>query len=271
MSEDSIDKAVAATKEAVKVSVAAEEHPSLRIFLESHPPSKSLAVAETWHPIHRHGVTRYQIGMPEISLYCENDKCNGSRIFRCDDGLSLKDDWDWYFRTFICSNCGTEWKSFALAFKVDPKKPGVVTAYKYGELPVFGPRVPEKLKKLVGSDRDLFFSGLRCEAQGLGIAAFSYYRRVVEDRKNKLLDQLIKVTKTVDPSNQIIQEFEAAKEETQFTKAIDSIKGSFPQSLLIEGQNPLKLLYNALSQGIHDPPTRSVLRSHKESALFCLS
>ena len=45
---------------------------------------------------------------------------------------------------------------------------------------------------------------------------------------------------------------EAAKSETQFSKALASVKDAMPQSLLINGHNPLTLLHSALSDGLHD-------------------
>jgi hypothetical protein len=38
----------------------------------------------------------------------------------------------------------------------------------------------------------------------------------------------------------------------EFSKAVESAKDAIPQSLLINGQNPLTLLYSALSIGIHE-------------------
>jgi len=242
-----------ASEEVTQTPAEEPSPPSFGQFLESSPPSQDVTVRA---PLKlnrpQYGDNYFEVDTPAISLHCENEKCQGPRIFRCDDTLRVRKTWKYSYVTYACSNCKQQTKTYSLAHNVGPSTDNEFLAYKFGELPVFGPLVPEKLKKLVGRDRDIFFRGLRCEAQGLGIGAFAYYRRVVEDRKNKLLDQLIKVTKTVDPSNKIIDEFEAAKAETQFTKAIDNIKGSFPQSLLIEGKNPLKLLHQALSQGIHD-------------------
>jgi len=39
--------------------------------------------------------------------------------------------------------------------------------------------------------------------------------------------------------------------ETQFSKAIETIKAAIPESLLIDGHNPLTLLHDALSEGLH--------------------
>jgi hypothetical protein len=49
----------------------------------------------------------------------------------------------------------------------------------------------------------------------------------------------------------LLKELEDAKLETQFTKAVDSIKHGISQALLVDGHNPLTLLHSALSDGLH--------------------
>jgi hypothetical protein len=49
----------------------------------------------------------------------------------------------------------------------------------------------------------------------------------------------------------MITGLEDARKETQFSKAIETIKPGVPQALLIDGHNPLTLLHNALSEGMH--------------------
>lgn len=104
---------------------------------------------------------------------------------------------------------------------------------------------------LIGGDRDLFLQGRRCELQGLGIGAFTYYRRVIEDQRNRIFDEIIRVLEKTDPSNKVIAEIKAAKNEQQFSKSIDAIKNALPSSLLVNGQNPLRLLHSAFSEGVH--------------------
>jgi hypothetical protein len=43
----------------------------------------------------------------------------------------------------------------------------------------------------------------------------------------------------------------AAKNETQFTRAVEVVKHGIPQALLVNGHNPLTLLHKALSEGLH--------------------
>ncbi|KUP02129.1 hypothetical protein AR274_19730 [Stenotrophomonas maltophilia] len=49
----------------------------------------------------------------------------------------------------------------------------------------------------------------------------------------------------------IIPELERAKNETQFSTSLDTIKHALPSSLLVNGHNPIQLLHSALSQGLH--------------------
>jgi hypothetical protein len=46
--------------------------------------------------------------------------------------------------------------------------------------------------------------------------------------------------------------FSDAANERQFSKAIEMVKDGIPTSLLIEGHNPLTLLHDMLSDGIHE-------------------
>ena len=132
-------------------------------------------------------------------------------------------------------------------------KPGRLSGeiYKYGEHPSFGPPVPAKVISLVGPERDYFLKGRRSESQGLGIAAFAYYRRVIENQKNRLFDEIIRVSAKVGADPEILADLEKAKLEIQFSKAISEIKHGLLQVLLMNGHNPLGLLHSALSEGLH--------------------
>jgi len=105
--------------------------------------------------------------------------------------------------------------------------------------------------KLVGVDRELFLQGRRAELRGLGIGAFAYYRRVVEEQKGRIIEEIGKVALKIKPSRETEELFEKAKAETQFSSAVDLIRSAIPESLLIDGHNPLTLLHSALSEGLH--------------------
>ena len=68
---------------------------------------------------------------------------------------------------------------------------GLLGVMKLGEDPPYSPLVPTRLVELIKPDRECFLQGWRAESLGMGIGAFTYYRRVVERQKNRLFDQLI--------------------------------------------------------------------------------
>jgi hypothetical protein len=104
---------------------------------------------------------------------------------------------------------------------------------------------------LLGPDREHFLKGRRAENQGMGLGAFAYYRRVVENQKNRIVDQIIRVARRIDATHDMIADLEKAKVETQFSTAVGVIKHRLPSALLINGHNPLTLLHSALSEGLH--------------------
>lgn len=222
-------------------------------FLTEYPPGTELTVAQLVVPDPSSPNLAY-LNTPDIRLECHSPECGGPRRFRrLDGGGGLRrDNVEWVFLHFICRNCHASEKTMAL--KISPMKGGSDgKVLKLAETPPFGPRIPSRVITLIGPDRDLFLKGWRAESQSLGIGAFGYYRRVIENQKNRLLDEIIRVgTKLGAPPEQLA-ELEAAKGETQFRKAIESIKHGVPKELMLEGHhNPLTLLHSALSEGLHD-------------------
>jgi hypothetical protein len=156
-----------------------------------------------------------------------------------------------HFVIYTCSNCRRSLKLFALSLRRDaPHMSGI--ALKLGEDPPFGPVTPARLLRLIQDDREIFLKGRRCENQGLGVGAFAYYRRVVENQRNRIFDKIIEVSRRLQAPAEAIAELEAAKQEHQFKAAIEHIKHGLPQALLIDGHNPLILLHTALSDGLHE-------------------
>lgn len=223
-------------------------------FLESTPPSSVTKITKLTETKQHPSYQTYELLTPEIQLHCPDDACNGTRFFRYSDDSELKipkGRYEFLYISYTCSNCRKTQKTFSLAARRD-RDAESGQCYKFGELPVYGPPTPPRLIQLIGPDRDLFLKGRRCENQGLGIGAFVYYRRVVENQKNRILEEIIKVSKKLSIPTSMITILEAAKAETQFSKALASVKDAMPQVLLINGHNPLTLLHSALSEGLHD-------------------
>ena len=98
----------------------------------------------------------------------------------------------------------------------------------------------------------MFLKGCNCENQGLGIGAFTYYRRVVENQKNRILGEIVKVSEKIGVSENEIDTLREAIKETQFSKALKMVKDVMPEKLRIDGHSPILLLHRALSRGVHE-------------------
>jgi hypothetical protein len=223
-------------------------------FLEDVPPSQqrkvTKLVVEKKYPS---GSRYYELATPELQLHCSSVPCNGLRFFRFSEGeigVSKTQTRMLTYMTYTCSNCRRTKKMFSIYAVVDADW-ATGTCYKFGEFPAYGPPTPARLIKLFEGERENFLKGRRCESQGLGIGAFSYYRRVVENQKNRILDEVIRVCEKIGTPPELKKVLEQAKTEVQFSKALDDVKGATPQTLLVNGHNPFTLLHRALSRGLH--------------------
>ena len=235
-------------------------HQTFSEFLENSPPTQSAHISDL--AVHQHianpyPTTRWTINTPVLELHCSDNSCDGVRFFRCtavsDEGKRLEQGTvKNFYVTYQCSNCNKTVKVYSLAAKTNSILEPHGTCYKFGEFPPYGPPVPSRLIKLIGPDRDMFLKGRKCENQGFGIGAFTYYRRVVENQKNRILAEIIKVSKKIGAPQDKIDTLSDAIEETQFSTALNMVKDAMPESLLIDGHSPMRLLHHALSRGVHE-------------------
>ena len=219
-------------------------------FLESGPPGAVRTISNLFSMAK--GIPS-NVDTPDIKLYCSTETCNGFRIFTC-PSPSTKCLGGNVFLNYVCRNCKGSSKVYAL--RVDWIKAHQFEASgmaeKYGEIPAFGPPLPSRLISMVGADRKLFLKGWRAELQSLGIGSFAYYRRVVEHQKKHIFEEIHKAAERLGSDRELLSSLTSAKEETQFSKAIDLVKNVLPDGLKVQGQDPLKLLHRALSKGVHN-------------------
>lgn len=202
--------------------------------------------------------------LPILTLHC--DKCDGSRHFA---GYWLKGTPDApallaypavqaemsATRTAIytCKNCSSLTVRMVLRFVPETASTGssaIIT--KIGQHPPYRPRIPRRVQRFItGQDWDLYIKARTAESLGLGIAAVTYYRRVVEDSRAKLLERLIAVAEETGEGG-LVDDLQRAANNWQFSSSMDQIAPAVPQRLLIGGHNPLTLLHRAFSDGVHN-------------------
>ena len=193
----------------------------------------------------------WSIFSPRIQLYCDLDK--GFRWFQTESQIYCE-PWTYKFITYRCRDCGESSKTFAVLITQDKEKPANVTVMKLGEYPPFGSHVAPRLQKMLSKeDLELYRKGLRSEREGHGIGAAAYYRRVVENQWKALVEKLRDAAVKLGSQPQKLAVFDEALQQTQFSTAVDMLKNAIPSKLLIlDGRNPLTLLYSPLSAQLHD-------------------
>lgn len=225
----------------------------LKHFLESTPPTDRVLIeAKSTHTFAISGSWTFSIAPPILELHC-SEGCNGKRQYRPREKtqIRLHDRESFFFLHYLCSNCQSDRKSYALLGQYEYTS-NTACLIKIGEFPPFGPHVPSRLLKLIADDKELFKKGRRCENQGLGIAAFAYYRRLVELQRTHLFDKIIEVATKVKADGEIIETLKKARGAHSFKQSIELAKNAMPESLLIDGHSPLRLLHKALSEGLHE-------------------
>jgi hypothetical protein len=214
---------------------------------------------------------------PSIQLYCAEPSCSGYRNADPRDARLTFDtskNQKNAFCNYRCRNCHTLLKLYAVNVLAEFDEDAdlvCATARKVGEYPLFGPHLPVGVAELLGTDSEYFLKGHRAESQGLGIAAFAYYRRVVESQRTHIFDEIISAAEHVGAEPGMIERLKHLRQHWRFQQSVEELKGCLPQILLIEGQNPLELLHPVLSDSIHDRTDEEALEIAGEIRLVLIN
>jgi hypothetical protein len=144
---------------------------------------------------------------------------------------------------------------------------------KVGQFPTWEITGDPNIERLLGTHADYYHKGLVCESQGYGIGAFGYYRRIVEEVIDGLLDEISYLLSGPD-----LVIYQSALEKTKQTfvaqEKIELVKELLPPILRPSGMNPLAALHSSLSQGLHADSEESCLEQAgacREVLVFLLS
>lgn len=225
---------------------------TLEEFFLNASPNEVVTISDLWKSKTRAAGYRDErtILLPKLlSLPCGH--CGGDRYFGPTASKEFYDHATVYeFVHYKCNNCGKRFKTYSLWMTRD-ENPPTGSAMKYGEHPPFGPPIPPDVEKMLGDDAPLFRKAIDAESKGLGIGAFAYYRRIVENQRTRIFEQVIKVAERLQALPEIIDQLKTAQNERQFTRSVDAIKPGPLTAIYIDGHNPLTLLHDAISEGLH--------------------
>jgi len=169
---------------------------------------------------------------------------------------------------YCCIHCQKFERVFYV--KADEKRQWLM---KVGQYPAWEIEGDANIERMLGAHSSYFRKGLVCESQGYGIGAFGYYRRIVEEVIDKLLDEVSDLL-----TGSELASYQAALAKTKATivtqEKIALVKDLLPPILRPNGVNPLSALHSALSEGLHAESDESCLEfasASREVLIFLVS
>jgi hypothetical protein len=125
---------------------------------------------------------------------------------------------------------------------------------KIGQHPSLSIRVPKPLERNLGEDHaSLYKKALISRNMGYGLGAVSYIRRVVEDKTEELIEAVAKLAESHKIDRKTVEAIRAAKvQRTTYDEKLKIASAVMPEALLIDGVNPLVVLYGLVSAGLHN-------------------
>ncbi|NYT33911.1 hypothetical protein [Rhizobium sp. WYCCWR 11128] len=213
-----------------------------KVFLETYPLYRPLSIKVP--------KTMDLLAKPSIKMKCE--------ICRNDQTFLMISEYN-YGRGYInvpchneivqanygCAGCNRQIRHFDIHISED-----LSSVTKVGQFPPWDIQGNKQVERLLGDHRSYLRKGLICEGQGYGIGAFAYYRRIVEETIDGLLDEIPQLLGGAE-----LEQFSDALAKTKTTRVtaekIEIIKDLIPPVLRPDGMNPLRLLHETLSEGLH--------------------
>lgn len=196
------------------------------------------------------GSTIANLKKPRINMHCQI--CNETRTFGMTNEHYLspsefnKDTSEYVTNpVYKCVSCQSFERNFSV--RISSKKDSMM---KIGQYPAWDITPDSNIELMLKDHKSLLKKGLISESQGYGIGAFSYYRRIVEEIIDDMLDS---IEDLLSDSEKVAyrQAIAAAKTTRQTSEKIALVQDLMPSILRPQGANPLALLHRVLSEGLH--------------------
>lgn len=214
-------------------------------------------------------MTRTSLHINGIDAHCQN--CNKQRPFHdlrsfgggagVSDRPRLKSGTS-YFQ-FTCVSCKKDERTYMVEQVVEDE---IIRIQKFGELPRGKvPRDP-RLQRFLKHDRENYEKAVMCLSHEYGIAAFAYFRRIIETNIGQLIVLVEEDAKASEEAPETLQALEELRKESSMSDRIKLANLALPKYLRPNGLNPLGRLYQVLSEGVHNLPEEECLKKARDTS-----
>lgn len=229
-------------------------------FLETYPLYKKFKTNWKFTPSERYShVSAGRVPKPAIHMHC--NVCGSEQTFNMSndfyDGNTEKEEpihGQVKDVRYTCSSCNRGVYVFLIYFGYEAKnaeKETEIYLQKVGQIPAWSIAMNKDLEGVLGDNAKYYKNALVCESQGYGIGAHAYYRRIVEDVIGELLESVAEHISSKDELAHYNEAMESVRKTRVAQEKIELVKDLLPASLRPNGINPLQVMYDELSEGIH--------------------
>lgn len=145
-----------------------------------------------------------------------------------------------------CTGC--QKAEFACWVEIDVEEK---SARKVGQIPPQSITVSKEIDEALEEDVEFYKRAKICLSQSYGVGACAYLRRLIENRITPLLKIVRSAREENGASQEELQKIDDIINGKIASEKIDLAGEVLPESIAVEGDNPIKLLYDELSAGIH--------------------
>jgi hypothetical protein len=149
---------------------------------------------------------------------------------------------------YMCTGCESHRQRFWLQF--DFKDEWV---RKIGQCPPWSIDISDDLRTTLGEDAALYKNAKILMSQSYGVGACAYLRLLVESQIETILGLVRDVILERDASEDDLVEVEEAMESHHFEDKLDVAGEYAPESLHVDGHNPIAILHKQYSECLHPP------------------
>lgn len=229
-------------------------------FLETYPLYKKFKTSWTFYPQHSH--THIEMGnIPKPAIHMHCSVCKSEQTFNMSNEYSNNRfshadpiHGEVIDIRYTCSSCKKGYYVFLVYFGFEAKKADQETEIylqKVGQIPAWSIAMNKDLEGILGENAKYYKNALICESHGYGIGAHAYYRRIVEDVIGELLESIAEHISSKDELAHYNEAMESVRKTRVAQEKIELVKDLLPASLRPNGINPLQVMYDELSEGIH--------------------
>lgn len=227
-----------------------------KAFLETEPLYKTVTFEKSF-------LTQEDFMINEIDSYC--DQCEVSRPFQdmrrrgggAGNNFVQEPKEKLIYHEFKCVSCKSAKRGYFVNQIVTDT---IVTFEKVGEMPRQKLERDKQLEKFFADDSDNYHKAVVCIANGYGVAAFAYMRRIIENNIEKLLELISEEIASNDSDQGLIKSLSELRNESPMSDKIKIANKALPSYLKPDGLNPLGRLYQQLSEGVHSLPDDECLK-----------